>query len=62
MLNRIFKEENCKKNDVFIATISHPKALTEEHIAGMQKVIREMKKNPCIRFVNMQDIAKIKFL
>ena len=62
MLKRIFKEENCKKNDVFIATISHPKALTEEHISGMRKVIREIKKNPYVKFVNMQDIAKIKSL
>lgn len=59
MIKRIYSEMDCKNSDVFIATIAHPKGLSKEHIEHMSRVIRNIKKNKGIRFVNMRDIADI---
>lgn len=59
MIEHICKEQNCSNRDVFLATISHPKLLSDEHIDNMRKAIVGLKRNPNICFVNMQDIAKI---
>lgn len=62
MLNRISKECKSSKSDLFISTISHPKLLSDKHIENMRTVLRAMKKNKNVKFVNMQDIANIKNL
>ena len=59
MIKRLYKEMHCKEKDVFLATISHPKGLSKDHIENMRQVIRSVKKNPNIRFVNMRQIAEI---
>lgn len=59
MIDRIFKENNCKKNNLFISIISHPKSLSDNHIKNMQTAIQQIKKNKNICFVNMKDIAEI---
>lgn len=59
MINRLYKEMHCKGKDVFLATIAHPKSLSKEHIENMCQVIRSVRRNPNIRFVNMCQIADI---
>ena len=58
MINRIIKEENCHSNDVYISTIAHPKSLSDVRLKNMTQAIKVLKNNPCVQFVNMQDIAK----
>ena len=59
MLNRMAKEEGRNKKDVFVATIAHPKCMSEQHIQNMRESIIAIKKNKCITFVNMQEIAQL---
>lgn len=58
MLNRICKEQKCDRNNLFVAIISHPKLFSDDHIENMRRGVRELKKNPNIRFISMSD-AKI---
>ena len=59
MLRRIYKEMDCRKNDVFIATIAHPKVLSKDHIENMKISINKLKNRPYIKFVNMRQIAEL---
>ena len=59
MLRRLSEDESCKKKDVFISTIAHPKVMSDEHIENMRESIMILKKNKNISFVNMQEIADI---
>lgn len=62
MINMISREKMCRKKDVYIAIISHPKSQSNKHIENMREAIIQLKKNPRIRFVNMRDIAETKVL
>ena len=59
MINRLYREMSCKKKDVFLATIAHPKGMSKEHIKNMRNVIRRAQKKPNISFVSMRQIADI---
>ena len=62
MINQISKSSTCRKKDVFISIISHPKCQSDQHIDNMQRAIRQLKKNPKVRFVSMKQIAELKNL
>lgn len=59
MIEHICKEQNCSMRDLYLATISHPKLLSDEHLDNMRRAIVTLKNNANISFVNMQDISRI---
>jgi len=62
MINKISHEGICKKDNLYISIISHPKIQTNQHITNMQRAIQQLKKNKNICFVSLKQIADIKGL
>ena len=56
MLQRYQKEH--RSEECYIATISHPKLLTDVHIENMERTIQQLQKDSNIRFVSMRQIAE----
>lgn len=56
MLKRLAREEG-KDGDCYIATIAHPKLMSDVHIENMKRVIRSLQGNKNIKFITMRGIA-----
>lgn len=58
MVKHLLKDHNCKKKDIYLTIIAHPKMQSDDHIENMKKTCELLLKEKYVVFSNLSDMAK----